>query len=110
MIHLAGTLAVILSFLTHPMPSRAADSTTDGPAPDQGVVTREWSWTDDDGVTVLTVRGPAEQVAGFEPGDPPSQCPDCILMSSTAFEAPEGDVAVPYDADQPTKASASHDR
>lgn len=107
MIHLAGTLAAILSFMTHPAPSEAAGaagSAADGP----GLVTREWSWPGDEGTTVLTARGPAAQVSAFEPGDPPSRCPDCVLMSSVAFGKPEG--AAPADADKPVKALAGPDR
>ncbi len=99
MIHLAGTLAILLAALTQPAPAEAAGSSTDAPAPEQGLVTREWSWADDGGVTVLTVQGPADQVAQFEPGDPPTQCPDGTMMSSVAFGQPEG-TTLSIDPDQ----------
>ena len=110
MIHLPGTLAVILAFWTHSVASGGEDSPADGSTPEQGVVTREWRWADGGGITVFTAQGPAEQVAAFEPGDPPSRCPDCVLMSSFAFPEPDASASVAVTPDQPADPSGDRSR
>lgn len=97
MIHLAGTLAAFLAFLANPTASAAEVLPTGDIAQEEGSSTREWHWTVDQALTILTAQGPADQVAAFEPGDPTSECPDCVLMSSVAFEEPED--ALPISAD-----------
>lgn len=101
MTHLAGTLAVLLATLSLPTTIDAGGSSADGLAPEQDLVTREWTWADAEGVTTFTAQGPADQVAAFEPGDPPSRCPDCMLLSSVAFGELEGAASPAIDPDPP---------
>ncbi len=110
MIPLAGTMAVILSFLTHPVASEARGPLAEAFALGGGIVAREWTWVDEIGTTVFTARGPAEQVAAFQPGDPPSECPDCVLMSSVAFGEPESALSAPAATDQPAGPQAGESR
>lgn len=61
----------------------AADEHID---PDDGFITRNWTWIDESSTTSLTAYGPAEEVNAFDPQDSHLTCEGCELTSSIQLE------------------------
>ena len=56
------------------------------PADEQGLITREWVWSEGTSTTTFTARGPSDQVNQLDPRDRTPECQGCELARSTYFE------------------------